>query len=882
LDIADRTIATTGQSIDDISLFEGSLMVEVQSPSLDAWLYLVPLVPGAEPEIGIAFVCDLEEHPDAFDDFLESFATIVDFTRISSTTLLFRLSSVEWDMEAVSKIGKRALAAFPRLCESPAMLDEHYTERRIVYDVCDFLCFEMIDKDWLHQLVAASRDSLKAVSIFTRVVEMIIELTQSPRHEIADASVVRVGWLLSEPLICSNFVHHPNFADLIFVLFSRSSFAIDSFDYAMRFFGDRPHELTHVMIDNLNRAFDPYLRQLLSIMRNLLSGDAYAVTLTHIPTWLRRLDRISRSGFMYTTPQQMPRAEAFGLNFEAVMIMLVLRHKDDVELIDPLVPYLPGSLTPFASDQNTLAECEDDEAWSARLSAVEGEPGWLSRIFFVAAQCVEFCSCGLIRLQRSIDDRCRAFQRDLDPHLLPSPRERINNLKTNSVILLANLLREQKVTDFDRFARVVLNFLLHVGRIIPRGQAAVLVPEYAHLPEYVFEGMISVLCFYVQYRMIKELHEFLSPLASIFSKKIYLKSVNVKSKIISLFSSVAEDERTKYLVCGLPHIVELMFPSLLEFYCSLQVTDVNTTLYDRFPIRIASSNLLLAWLDLGQFREFFAQHRTEPAFSDFVSYLVNDTLYFADHTLNQLKTIAGAIRARQDGDEPGQIVAELAHARLNLSVWSSAMEKANRLITTLLSFTPVCFRPSVVCDALSKMLLCLLDLYANQAGLVSPENLQGCRFNSIGMLRSLVGIANAMMQAVATDSENQVFLERLVEYEMFPAAPIVEKIQSILDTNEMLRGDLAAHFRQFVRAVGEATRKYKADEIDFDDAPEEFIDPLTYMLMKDPLKLPSGNILDRHTLEKSLLDRPEDPFTRQRLKLEDCELQTALKQRINE
>jgi hypothetical protein len=140
---------------------------------------------------------------------------------------------VEREMVAVSEIRKHALAAFLRLCESPAMLDDLYTERRIVYDVCHFLCFEMIDRDWLHSLVAASWDSLKAVSIFTRVIEMIIGSTQSPRHEIADASVVRVDWMLSEPLICSNFVWHPNLADLIFVLFSRSSFAIDSFDYPM-------------------------------------------------------------------------------------------------------------------------------------------------------------------------------------------------------------------------------------------------------------------------------------------------------------------------------------------------------------------------------------------------------------------------------------------------------------------------------------------------------------------------------------------------------------------------------------------------------------------------------------------------------------------------
>jgi hypothetical protein len=465
-------------------------MVEVRSPSLETWLDRIPFALGTDPEIVTAFVCDLEDHPDAFDDFLESFATLVDFTRISSATLLFRLSSIDPDN---SEIIKGALAAFSRLCERPTMLDERYTERRIVYDLYDFLYFEMVERCWLSSLVAASLGSRKVFSIFDRVIEMMIESSQSPKQEFADVSVVRLDWLLSEAPICSNFVRHPNFADLIFVLFSRSSFAIDSIDYSKKIFGDKPTELTHRTIDSLNLMFDSYLRHLLSIMRNLLSGDSCEVTLMHIPTWLRRLEKISGSRFMYTAPQQMPRAEAFGLNFEAVMIMLVLRQQDDVGLIDPLVPYLPGSLTPFAPDQNTLAECEDDETW---LSAVEGEPGWLSRIFFVAARCVEFCSCGLIRLHSSIERRHRNHQAalgQLNPHLQLYLQRQIPILKTNAIILAGNLLRPQKVADFDRFARVVLDFLLRVGRIVPNARQAILVPEYAHLPEYVFEGMISVL-----------------------------------------------------------------------------------------------------------------------------------------------------------------------------------------------------------------------------------------------------------------------------------------------------------------------------------------------------------------------------------------------------
>jgi ubiquitin conjugation factor E4 B len=262
--------------------------------------------------------------------------------------------------------------------------------------------------------------------------------------------------------------------------------------------------------------------------------------------------------------------------------------------------------------------------------------------------------------------------------------------------------------------------------------------------------------------------------------------------------------------------------------------------------------------------------------------LVDDTLYFADHTLNLLKTIAETTRDRRDGDEAAhaQVVEELTHARQNLSAWSAAMEKANQIIVILLRFTPVCFHEPVVLDSLSKMLLCLLDLYANRGSLVSPDNLQGCRFNAINMLMSLVRITNAMTQAVAANRENQVLLDSLVENEMFPVGPIIEKLQPILHANQMFRGDMAANFDHFARAVLERARAFEAQKINLDDAPDEFIDGLTYELMKDPVRLPSGNIMDRNSLKKALLARPVDPWTTMPLQLEDCEPQPELKRRI--
>lgn len=71
--------------------------------------------------------------------------------------------------------------------------------------------------------------------------------------------------------------------------------------------------------------------------------------------------------------------------------------------------------------------------------------------------------------------------------------------------------------------------------------------------------------------------------------------------------------------------------------------------------------------------------------------------------------------------------------------------------------------------------------------------------------------------------------------------------------------------------------------MNYDDAPEEFLDPITTLLMEDPVKLPSSNIVvDRNTIEKHLLSDPTDPFNRSKLSKEMLIPCDELRANINE
>merc|ERR1719238_1913982 len=54
------------------------------------------------------------------------------------------------------------------------------------------------------------------------------------------------------------------------------------------------------------------------------------------------------------------------------------------------------------------------------------------------------------------------------------------------------------------------------------------------------------------------------------------------------------------------------------------------------------------------------------------------------------------------------------------------------------------------------------------------------------------------------------------------------------------------------------------EEDDLGEIPDEYIDPITQELMEDPVKLPSGNHMDRPSITRHLLSDETDPFTRAR------------------
>ena len=90
-------------------------------------------------------------------------------------------------------------------------------------------------------------------------------------------------------------------------------------------------------------------------------------------------------------------------------------------------------------------------------------------------------------------------------------------------------------------------------------------------------------------------------------------------------------------------------------------------------------------------------------------------------------------------------------------------------------------------------------------------------------------------------------------------------------------------FTRVIEKIKNFVEEFKSQTIVYDDANEEYLDPITNELMNDPVLLPSSKtVLDRKTIETHLLKDQTDPFNRSLLTIDMLVSCSELKNSIEE
>ena len=182
-------------------------------------------------------------------------------------------------------------------------------------------------------------------------------------------------------------------------------------------------------------------------------------------------------------------------------------------------------------------------------------------------------------------------------------------------------------------------------------------------------------------------------------------------------------------------------------------------------------------------------------------------------------------------------------------------------------------------ERLANLLNYCLDEFTSKSSQLNIKNRKDYEFNPSYIMESIIKIYSYFVD-YEEFIEFVVSDQRAYKYDNF--------LKAIKLKNEFNKvkvdADISENFEKLVYVkLKKAEEVVKQNTVNYDDAPDEFLDPLTYVLMEDPVILPSSHInIDRRTIEDFLLTNPTDPFNRNPLTKEELIPNDELKKKIDE
>mmetsp|Transcript_28953 Transcript_28953/g.54783 ORF Transcript_28953/g.54783 Transcript_28953/m.54783 type:complete len:599 (+) Transcript_28953:1194-2990(+) len=179
-----------------------------------------------------------------------------------------------------------------------------------------------------------------------------------------------------------------------------------------------------------------------------------------------------------------------------------------------------------------------------------------------------------------------------------------------------------------------------------------------------------------------------------------------------------------------------------------------------------------------------------------------------------------------------------------------------------------------MCPRLANMLLHVLTKLVGSRGLgLKVENPESYNFRPKEMLQDLCVVFSSFAAADAFQTE--------CAKSGYYTPELMSKSVKTCRKLGLLVGESMDLFDLLATKVEDASKVTISDEDLYQDAPDEFLDPLVQEFMTDPVKLPtSGNIVDRKTITQHLLNDGTDPFNRKKLSIDEVVPANELKEKM--
>lgn len=384
-----------------------------------------------------------------------------------------------------------------------------------------------------------------------------------------------------------------------------------------------------------------------------------------------------------------------------------------------------------------------------------------------------------------------------------------------------------------------------------------------------------------------EQDEILELAAELLPASELIKNPYIRAKQVEIFFAlVVNDEQrgTSAFVSLERRVHRLLIGNMMKFYVQVESLGTSSAFYDKFSIRYHLTKVLLKILSIdpvGFSLPNLQKNLDDSIFVRFINLCVSDSTYLLDESLSKLSEI----REKQMQTTPLSAEEQklLAQTERQCQGLLSLGNESLTLLARLTAAIPAAFLRSEILDRLTAMLNFNLVLLAGpRCSKLKVNNPGKYNFNPRALLASLIEIYLSL-------GNEEIFVRSVAGDERSFSPQLFESCVGIMKRTGM-SGDMIDSFTKLsdriITLLGSHFSEQKGGPesmlLDNENIPDEYLDPILFNLMVDPVRLPSSHmIVDRSTIQAHLLNDPHDPFNRQPLKIEEAEPMTELKAEID-
>ena len=406
----------------------------------------------------------------------------------------------------------------------------------------------------------------------------------------------------------------------------------------------------------------------------------------------------------------------------------------------------------------------------------------------------------------------------------------------------------------------------------------------SYIPELVYNNLITISKFIKRFKEEELIENIYCTKSIIYFSLIFscqnnlIRNPHFRMEIfdimIYLFSFYEKNELTDkiFKLLNEKFIKESLMVSILKVFVDAERLGTDNQFNEKFVVRakimilIENINKSYGHLFEENIKEYMDKY-TEDG-KKMINNVLNDLIFLNDECIENLKVIknyqdllADKVKYNKMSYankliEESKFKAKDKLVRAQIKLYNSSLKFLVSICKILQNF----FIKNNFISQLVGYLNYSLNIFLTNHDL-KIKNMHEYKFNPNFILGSILSIYSAFY-------DKKQFIECVIKDERSYKFSNFDKAKNLVTNNKNITIS-EKEFKNYITLVHSLRRKekfIKSEEINYDDAPQEYLDVLTYLIMTDPVKLPKSNvILDRKTIETHLLSDQTDPFNRERL-----------------